>query len=166
MKPRDTEIPLALLHQHFIYVPTTGLLLCRGKAIGTPNGFGYLRASIIINGCRRRVLIHRICWALMTGTWPERIDHRDGNRSNNKWSNLREATSAQNKQNKAKYRNNTSGFTGVSKNHNRWRAAIKANGQLYVLGYFATVAEAHQAYLRGKLALHPFQPVPRPEVEA
>src|SRR6516165_7691762 len=47
----------------------------------------------------RKITATHICFMLQMGRWPTLgmiIDHRDGNRRNNKWSNLREGTQQQN----------------------------------------------------------------------
>jgi hypothetical protein len=58
---------------------------------------------------------HRVIYFLCTGIDPEekQVDHIDGNKSNNKISNLRLATHNQNQHNKKRPKNNTSGVTGV-----------------------------------------------------
>jgi hypothetical protein len=85
----------------------------------------------------------------MTGEWCSvMIDHRDGNPSNNRWSNLRRATVSQNNANRRLHRNNKCGFKGVVQNHiGRWVASIYKNGQRHHLGCFATAQEAHAAYV-------------------
>lgn len=63
----------------------------------------------------------------MTGKWPQYdIDHKDLNKTNNIWENLREATRSQNGGNKTKYITNKSGIKGVSwsKRQNKWVAQI------------------------------------------
>jgi hypothetical protein len=72
------------------------------------------------------LLAHRIAWKIMTGADPIEIDHIDGNRSNNKWSNLRNGTRADNFRNLPLRRNNKSGHHGVyfSKNQQKWIANI------------------------------------------
>ena len=59
------------------------------------NDSGYERISI--NG--RQYRAHRIAYIIMTGRKPEYIDHIDGNRSNNRWCNLRNVTASQNQRN-------------------------------------------------------------------
>lgn len=73
-------------------------------------------------------------------------DHVDRNTLNNCKSNLRSVTASQNNMNKDKQKNNTSGFKGVVKHGNNWRARIKINKKLYSLGTFKTPEEAAQAY--------------------
>jgi hypothetical protein len=93
---------------------------------------------------------HRIAWLLMTGEWPaDQIDHRDLNRSNNRWSNLRAASAGQNVINRRLQSNNSSGRRGVVFNRQRrkWQVQIGANGKLHYLGCFESKEEAAATYL-------------------
>jgi hypothetical protein len=76
------------------------------------------------------------------------IDHIDGNRLNNQRSNLRFATSSQNKANRGPRKDNTSGYKGVSwhKQRNKWTARIKANDKYQYLGLFSNKIDAAKAY--------------------
>lgn len=112
----------------------------------------------------KHYLAHRLAWYYVHGVWPaDQLDHRDGVRSNNRMSNLREAGHAENGQNQTLRSDNTSGFLGVSwfKRDSNWKAQIRLNGTSYSLGYFDTPEEAHAAYLAAKKNLHLFNPVPR-----
>lgn len=84
------------------YNPETGCIYrsIRGNwsLVGSPTSHGY--QSVMID--RKNYYLHRIAVALMLGEWPEQVDHIDGNRSNNKWSNLRVCDNARNNQNKYK----------------------------------------------------------------
>lgn len=80
---------------------------------------------------------HRVLWALEYGRWPEHwLDHRNGNRTDNRSSNLREATPLQNSQNRKLNSDNTSGVRGVhwDKAANKWKAQIKVNSKSVNLG--------------------------------
>lgn len=88
------------------------------------------------------------------------VDHIDGNRLNNRRSNLRIVTHQQNTWNRGKYSNNTSGFLGVTlcKQTGRWRAQLCQSGRRIRIGRFSTPEEAARAYdalafqLRGDFA--------------
>lgn len=78
----------------------------------------------------KHYLVHRIVWELCNDKIPEGIDidHIDGDRGNNVISNLRCVERSVNVKNKLKYKNNTSGVTGVrlwfqSDNNKFWLAA-------------------------------------------
>ena len=125
-----------------------------GKVAGSEKG-SYRRIGID-NGM---YYAHRLAWLYVYGAWPAAtIDHRDGDRSNNKIKNLREATSAQNSQNRLQHKNNSSGFTGVVRSRNEWQAQIMVGGKAQFLGRFKTPEDAHQAYLAAKTKLHTFSP--------
>lgn len=117
-----------------------------GNTAGTINDQGY--RIINIGGHLHRA--HRLAFLYMTGSWPtELVDHKNGIRSDNRWSNLREATQMQNSASAARPVNNTSGFKGVyfSKHAKRWRAQISIECHTKNLGYFDTPEEAHRAYM-------------------
>ena len=71
------------------------------------------------------------------------VDHIDNNRSNDDLDNLQIITQ---RENLSKNRNPISGFTGVSKINNKWRAQIAINGTKLIIGAFNTPEEASEAY--------------------
>jgi hypothetical protein len=106
-------------------------------------------------------LAHHVVWAMVHGKWPApktTIDHKDGNRSNNAGylSNLRAATFAENNWNRPAYRNNKSGYKGVSfdKLTGRWRAIIRCNKVVHRLGRFETPEAAATVYNKAARRLH------------
>lgn len=103
---------------------------------------------------------HRVVWLLMTGAWPDKfLDHIDGNRANNRFENLREATKAQNQQNRYKANsNNVSGCLGVTwnKRDDVWQSRIMIDKKSINLGSFKTLDEAKTAYLLSKRKMHDF----------
>ena len=128
-----------------------------GRAVGSPHVDGYL--STMVKG--KNHLLHRLAWLYVHGAWPAAdIDHRDGVRSNNKLSNLREATRDENCQNTL-WPLGESGILGAVKVGSRWRSKIKIDGKVKHLGYFDTPELAGEAYLAAKADSHTFQPVPR-----
>jgi hypothetical protein len=112
------------------------------------------RAGFANNGYRligiagQRYYEHRLAWLYMTGEWPpENIDHRDLDRSNNQWTNLRLATYSQNAFNRPHRRVSASALKGACKTKNgKWRSSIRLNGRKIHLGIFETEEAAHAAY--------------------
>ncbi len=114
-----------------------------GMVAGSNDHKGYWRMQI--DG--RVYRAHRLAWLYMTGQWPDGlIDHRDRDRTNNRFSNLRKATPSQNA---ANGRARRTGLKGAHRNRGRWEAKVRKNGKAIYLGSFATEAEAHAAYLLG-----------------
>ena len=96
-----------------------------------------------------RYQAHRLAWLYVTGSMPkEHIDHINGNKLDNRFCNLREATSAQNSMNMGKNSANTSGIKGVTfhTKQNKWRASCRVNGKRFYLGNFETKELATFAY--------------------
>ena len=69
----------------------------------------------------------------MEGYMPEMVDHRDGNRLNNKWANLRDATRAENLWNSKRPTTNTTGVKGLSYTVrlSRYEAQVIKHGKVY-----------------------------------
>ena len=94
------------------------------------------------------ITMHR----LITG-W-EYVDHINGDGLDNRRSNLRQATHAQNIQNQRTQQRSKSGYRGVTyfpnagkwKRTKPWRARIKIDGRDITLGYFATPEEAAKVW--------------------
>lgn len=82
------------------------------------------------------------------------VDHINHNTLDNRKSNLRVCTNAENSRNQILSSNNTSGYKGVTKAGNRWVAKISFNGKLIHLGTYNTPEEAAQAYDIAAKALH------------
>jgi len=117
------------------------------------DGNSYIR--IMIDG--RPYLAHRLAWFDVTGRWPDRqIDHIDGDGTNNRFANLRQASNSQNQANRKISKLNRSGFKGVGfhKQTQRWRARIKSGGRDTWIGLFETPQEAYEAYLRAAEKTH------------
>ena len=75
------------------------------------------------------------------------VDHRDGNPFNNRKSNLRICTQADNNKNLKIRKNNTSGHKGVCwvTKHSKWMAYIKINTKFKNLGLYNDINEAIKA---------------------
>lgn len=82
------------------------------------------------------------------------VDHRDGDGLNNQRDNLRLCTHAQNVCNAGPSTKNTTGFKGVSRHGERFRATIKSNHNWMHIGVFNTPEEAARAYDAKAVELH------------
>lgn len=98
---------------------------------------------------------HRIIWLWMTGEWPENdIDHKNRNRSDNRWANLREATRSQNRMNITKQVLNSSGYKGVSVCDFGFQTEIRANGIREYIGFSVDPKEAAKMYDKAAIKYH------------
>lgn len=148
------------IREVFDYNPEDGLLRWRvspnrrirvGSVAGCKNN-GYYKTCL--DGAE--VMAHRLVWAHYHGVWPEfEIDHINGNRADNRISNLRDVPHMVNSQNiKGPFRNNSIGLLGVVKDHGRYTARIGVNGKTIHVGMYGTPEEAHAAYMGAKRNLH------------
>jgi HNH endonuclease/AP2 domain len=114
---------------------------------------GYLSGRIFSKG----YLAHRVIWTLHCGGWPsDKIDHINGDPSDNRIANLREASDSQNNYNRGKALTNSTGYKGVylHKPSGRWFSQIGVSKRVKYLGYFPTPELAHAAYCEAAIKFH------------
>jgi len=157
----DFEALKGLIPKVLVYDPETGELYWKHRAVSTFIGtekrsaekvaanwnsrFGGQRAftSVGKNGYRagnlNRVglLLHRVAFVLMTGDWPlHEVDHINGDRLDNRWTNLRSVSGAQNRRNACGY-GKTSEYIGVCWNSSLggYMARVHHNGESHYCGF-------------------------------
>lgn len=99
-----------------------------------------------------------IVWMMHGNPWPPEgleIDHKDGDRWNNRIENLRLATRSQNEGNKGGYRNSKIGQKGVylDRRRQKYMAEIMVNRVRKRLGAYLTIEEAANAYAKAAIEL-------------
>ena len=168
MKERD--ILIDDLRRLLAYAPSTGEFFwregraCRGAPIaGAPAGHLHKPSGYwVIRVLGVQVRAHRVAVALMLGRWPPNwVDHIDRNRLNNRWSNLREVTGAENSQNRDPVGMGVTRVIGVRFDPGAglpWEANISVLGRHYHLGRFETPREAVEARISAELRYFPMAP--------
>lgn len=111
---------------------------------GGTKGYGSY-AVTMIGG--KKVYMHRLVASPGKG---EHVDHKNGNKLDNRRSNLRLCSRSQNLANQKMKSTNTSGFIGVSlstfrSGRTRWCAKVYKDGRSIHLGYFDSKEEAARA---------------------
>ena len=106
--------------------------------------------------------LHRIAILLATGIYDKmvQVDHVDHDRGNNRLSNLRVVSHAENMRNQSLRSTNKTGVTGVcvrytQKGTKRYTATIVADYKPIVLGNYDTLDEAARAEAEIKYGFHP-----------
>jgi hypothetical protein len=147
------------------YDPETGIFtrkvrLAQRHQVGSRADFivqhGQLKGYARVGIDRQRYLAHRVAWLYVHGTWPTKyLDHINGNKSDNRICNLREATAKLNNENKHKPNaQNRAGYLGVHFHQGKWRAKIQTDGRVVDLGCYETPEKAHEIYLVAKRLVH------------
>ncbi len=109
----------------------------------------------IINLNGKLYRAHRLIFLIEHGYIPDCIDHINGDKDDNRISNLREVTESQNMMNRPVQKNNKTGLKGVSLHSGGlWRARIVVNRKEYSLGLFKTKELAHAAYCKAATHYH------------
>lgn len=142
------------------YEPETGeFSRCSGTRAGKPVGRIRPDGYLVISVDNSLHLAHRLAWLHVHSAWPSgRIDHINGNPTDNRLANLREATNGENMQNQRRaHRNNQTGMLGVHyhEENGNYVAQIRVDGKVRHIGSYRTDEEAHYAYLQAKRRLHP-----------
>jgi len=116
------------------------------------DGRGYAYRRNKVKGKYYTVKLHVILTGRPSGFI---VDHINGNKLDNRKSNLRIATQTVNGYNSKLSKNNTSGFTGIQWRANRWEAKCKYKYKNIYLGRYKHIEEAISA--RNKFVNRVFQ---------
>jgi hypothetical protein len=149
------------LKELLIYDPDTGVFTRKvkhkrcnvGDIVGAGQRNKYLQCSID----NKLYKLHRLAWLYMYDCWPsDQIDHVDHNPRNNAIANLRDVSSAQNHQNRARKTKSASGYLGVTwhKRDKRWQAYIELKGKSIHLGQYSDLDAAIFARKQAELKYH------------
>ncbi len=158
VKPNLTQEQLkTLLHYDsntgiFVWKKTSSRRAVKGTTAGGANALGYIQIGIL----GKRYSGHRLAWFYIHSVWPNEIDHINKIRIDNRLSNLRVVTSAQNSANchNRKRRKHSELPRGVTPRNGKFVAQIGINGKIIYLGRFKTPAEAEAAYLNAVKKYH------------
>jgi hypothetical protein len=107
----------------------------KGSIAGYNNGSGYIKISV--DGTR--YYAHRLAFVWMTGSTPNTIDHINGIKHDNRWSNLRDVMQKTNSRNRAR-------SSGVRRRYGKWYARYAD----VHLGVFETKEAAVAAYIEAR----------------
>ena len=145
--------PLEEVRKYLDYDPETGLFNwiqspCNGIKEGQPAGCVSLSGYKVIRFNSFLYRANRLAWFWMTGNDPGNslVDHKDRDRSNDKFSNLRLAQRSQNNTNR-------SGAGIRQKLSGKWAAAVRHSGKQHYLGCFDCPLLARLAYEEKKREL-------------
>lgn len=142
------------LNHLFTYDHSTGALTRRidhyqakaGDPVGTLNKRGYLICSV--DG--KTYYVHRLIWLMVNGNYPQTIDHKDGDKANNRLENLRPVTRQENSHNNHK----ALGYYWREK-LGKYQALITIDNKQQHIGLYSCPLLARLAYLDAKSSLHP-----------
>ena len=138
------------LKKYIHYDPDTGIFTRiksdsnahkHGKHLKPNTARGYIEVSV----CGYRQFAHRFAFLYMTGEMPVKgVDHINGDCTDNRWENLRQATQKENMRNRRVSKNNSSGVLGVAKcsTTNKWKAYITINDKQIHLGRHDNISDA------------------------
>lgn len=164
----------AYLDECFSYDPTTGILRWTarpmghflslrvwrmwntknsGNVAGNSNGSGYLLVKIN----KKAFLVHRIIFKLVTGEDPTvLLDHKNTDKQDNRFDNLRQANKFQNASNRGLRIDNKSGVKGVYFHGptRRYLVKIKSQRKTIHIGLFLDIESAIKARVEAANKFH------------
>lgn len=174
MSSRNNPLTAEIIREILEYRPLDGVFYWRNEGRAGFNNSAIFHKAGDIAGTKRKVdgrvviringklyLRYRLAWLWVTGVWPlAEIDHIDGDPTNDRFSNLRDASRTKNQENMRlpQKTKESSAFLGVYANKKgrkkRWRSAISVAGKQISLGAFYNEIDAYEAYVHAKRNLH------------
>ena len=130
--------------------------IAKGTALGAEAGSIH-KSGYKLTGVNKRLYMnHRLIFLMHYGYLPKHLDHIDGDKTNNRIENLREATHQENIWNRKIHKNNKSGVKGVSwdKTKKKWAAQCMVNKKLHRLGFYKDLEMAKDAVIKFRTIHH------------
>lgn len=146
----SVELTQELLKEILEYNPDTGHLTWLSNKYARKVWVGGRAGSLRKNGYREIKLFkktykeHRLIWFMVYGYWPKVVDHINHVRDDNRLSNLREVTHAENMRNLSNNSNTITGEQGIHYRNHKYYAVIKLNGKKVFQKSFDTFEEAFE----------------------
>ena len=159
MKKRET-LTQEILKTYVHYDPDTGVFtrVSKKKNIhGRVSGYRMKHGHTQVGIGKKLYLAHRLAWLYIHGKFPKTgLDHRDGDPTNNRLSNLRIAPPRENSWNMKKPKNNKSGHKGVTWDitRNQWMAHVKKDGVRVFTKRFDQIEDAIEAVRKARILHH------------
>ncbi len=110
----------------------------KGEEVGWISKQGYRECSF--DGKRRKV--HHVIWYFFHNEWPEMLDHINGNKLDNRISNLRKCTSEENARNRKTTTRTLPRNVYHAKTKGKYRVVLNVEGKPKSLGVFDSVEAA------------------------
>jgi len=159
--PEKGEITRDMIEQAYTYDPKTGAFTRNfsegGEKAGAQAGCVNTQGYISLGYRKKHLLAHRVAYLFMEGKWPEKeVDHIDGDRKNNKWANLREATGSENGFNTRLRKDNKTGVKGIRiyNNGTQYVSYIRAHHKTHYIGCYRDLKAAEKATREARQELH------------
>lgn len=148
---------------HLSYCPESGIFtwlnptskrVAKGDVAGRVNNAGHVGIGLF----GERWQAHRLAIAFVEGSLGGdlEVDHKDQDKQNNSYENLRLATRQENSFNRGCPKHNSSGMKGVSfhQGSGKWEGYVHLNGKKHYLGLFENKAECEKAVSDRRYELH------------
>lgn len=157
----NVDLSAARLRELLNYEPATGVFtwkVSKGTRARPGDITGTLHPTtfyLVIGIDGKLFQAHRLAWLYVHGKWPDAdIDHRNGDRTDNRIANLRDVSRRINTENRRKSQGK-SALMGVHWNPRiGWFSRIKSKGKVFYLGCHPTEQAAHEAYVKAKRSFH------------
>lgn len=149
---REEVLNLLEYKEGVLYWKTSRQGVKKNRLAGSTIAGGYRHISI--NGVY--FYVHRLVFLIHHGFIPEKVDHINGIRNDNRIENLRAATQSQNLWNMKIRSSNKSGVKGVffCNTKKKWVAKFNMYYKAYYAGSFNTIEEAEEAIIKKREILH------------
>ena len=104
---------------------------------------------------KKSLLVHRVAFILMGEELPDYVDHINGDRTDNRWENLRPCSISENSCNRGEQTNSKTGVKNVYPHSDGgYFVQVRVAGKVHHIGKYPTVERAKAAAIKARSELH------------